>query len=155
MQIRGLVGIALWAACGGETSTRQNEYPVCAEVATAPGALAAKAAVFDEIAQSLHVRPGQDLLHNARLAADLSTFEKAIISDNSGLWTSVYGASQAFRYAATHEPQALANLKRALQGSRDLMRITGVPGLFARSYVDPSLPGFPSGEELTAAYSNC
>lgn len=120
-----------------------------------PQSLGDKAAYFDALAQSLHVRPGQDLLWGAWLAADEATFEKVDMSDNVGSWTSIYSASQAFRYAATRSPEALDNLRRVMRGQRDMLRITGVKGLFTRVIVDPALPGFPTAAQLAAWYPDC
>jgi hypothetical protein len=130
------------------------ECPLAVPPAT-PESLQDKAAAFDALAQSLHIRPGQDLLFGAHLAADLATFDRVDMSDNVGSWTSMYSASQAFRYAATRSPEALDNLRRVVRGQRDMLRITGVKGLFTRVIIDPSLPGFPTAEQLAAWYPDC
>ena len=62
------------------------------------------------------------------------------LSENNGLWTSLYVASQAFRYAATGDAEALAQLRRTLNGTYQMMLITGKDGLFARDFRDPTLP---------------
>ncbi len=36
-----------------------------------------------------------------------------------------------------------------------MMRITGVPGLFTRVYINPALPGFPTAQWLGGAYPDC
>ncbi len=56
-------------------------------------------------------------------------------SDNDGLWTSLYVAAEAFRFAATGDPQAKANARRSLDALLFLERITGIPGFAARSIV--------------------
>jgi hypothetical protein len=61
--------------------------------------------------------------------------------ENDGLWSALYLASQAYRYAATRDPDALANLTRLLDGEDLRMRITGVPGLFTRQLIPPGVAG--------------
>ena len=51
--------------------------------------------------------------------------------------TGIYLASQSFRYAATRDPAALEQVKRALNGLRLLLEVTGVRGLLSR-YVSPA-----------------
>jgi hypothetical protein len=131
------------------------EALACPSEPGTPQSLHEKAGYFDALAQSLHVRPGQDLLWCANVQDDGVTFKQVDMSDNVGMWTAVYGSSQAFRWAATHDPQALDNLKRILRGERDLQRITGVRGLFTRVMVDPSLPGFFTDAQLAAWYPDC
>lgn len=144
------------AACSSpEGSTDPVAYPRCDSIQTTPGALADKAARFDELTQTLHIPPGQDQIHTVFLQEDLQTLERVKVADNEGLWTSLYAASQAFRYAATGSDEALDNLRRALRASRDLLRITGGPGLFARAYVNPALPGYPTEQELYDQYPDC
>jgi len=89
------------------------------------------------------------------LKEDLATFDHVDMSDNVGTWTALYAASQAFRYAATRDPEALANLRQAIRGEQAMLAITGVRGLFTRVFVDPALPGFPSAEQLAAWYPDC
>jgi hypothetical protein len=150
-----LFSLVALAACGDDATPRRPDVPTCPDVATAPGTLAARAARFEAIIPEWHVRPGQDLLHSALLAGDLQTFEHVDISDNTGFWTAIYTASQAFRYRVTGDPEALGSLKRTLRGQRDLLRITGVEGLFARSYIDPALPGMPTRQALEDHYPDC
>ncbi len=140
---------------GGNGWTPQFEPLVCPDTASTPETLGEKAMEFDRLAQALHVRPGQAQLYSVRLAEDLATFERVDLSDNVGTWTSLYAASQAFRYAATDDPEALDNLRRVIRGERDMLEVTGVRGLFTRVMIDPSLPGFPSGEQLAAMYPDC
>ncbi len=62
------------------------------------------------------------------------------LSENNGLWTGLYVASQAFRYAVTGDADALAQLKRTLNGTYQMMQITGKDGLYTRDFRDPSIP---------------
>ena len=127
----------------------------CPDVQGTSKTLREKAEFFDSAAVRWHLPAGQDLLFNAVLKDDLQTFDHVDMSDNVGLWTSTYTASQAFRYAATRSPDALQNLRRTVRGEHDLMLVTGVPGLFSRVAIDPNLPGFPSQEWLRTAYADC
>ena len=45
-------------------------------------------------------------------------------SDNDGLWTSMYGAGEAFAYAATQDPKAKDRAKRAFEALRFLQKVT-------------------------------
>jgi hypothetical protein len=152
--MRGIFAALSAFGCSG-VEVEQHAYPICAEVDTPQGALREKAAHFDDLAQRIHTLPGQDLLHPVTLDDDLETVKVASVRDNTGMWTSLYASSQAFRYAATKDPEALENLRRAFRGEMGLLRITGVRGLFARSMVDRSVPGFPTEAELNAPYPGC
>jgi hypothetical protein len=63
--------------------------------------------------------------------------------DNDGLWTSLYVAAEAFRYAATGDPQAKRNAWESLHALMFLEKVTGIPGFIARSIVriDQPKPG--------------
>lgn len=54
-------------------------------------------------------------------------------SDNDGLFTGVYCASQCFRYAVTGDEDAKANAKRAVDAMIILTEITGKSGFTARA----------------------
>jgi len=55
-------------------------------------------------------------------------------SDNDGLWTSMYLASQAFRYAVSNEKEALQNILESLEAMERLYTINPVPGFPSRSF---------------------
>jgi len=55
------------------------------------------------------------------------------ISDNDGLWTSMYVAAECFRYASTHSPQAREQARKSMLALLRLESITGIPGFPARS----------------------
>jgi Two component regulator propeller len=55
------------------------------------------------------------------------------ISDNDGLWTSLYVASQSFRFASTKSPEAKAQAWRSMQALLRLESITGISGFPARA----------------------
>jgi hypothetical protein len=66
------------------------------------------------------------------------------ISDNDGLWTSLYIASQSFRYAATQSAEAKSNAWRSMQALLRLESITGIPGFPARAICHEGEPQFES-----------
>ena len=127
----------------------------CPDVKGTDKNLRQKAEYFDRIATEWHTPAGQNLFFNVWLKDDLKTFDKVGMSDNVGLWSSMYAASQAYRYAATGSGEALENLRRIIRGEHNMMKITGVPGLFTRVYINPALPGFPTAESLKAMYPDC
>ncbi len=55
--------------------------------------------------------------------------------DNDGLWTSLYVAAEAFRFATRGDEQARRNAWQSLKALMFLERITGKPGFVARSIV--------------------
>jgi hypothetical protein len=61
------------------------------------------------------------------------------LSENTGLWTSLYVASQAFRYATTRDAESLNQLRRTLNGTYQMLQITGKAGLYTRDLRDPKL----------------
>ena len=54
-------------------------------------------------------------------------------SDNDGLFTGLYCASQCFRYAVTGSEEAKANAKRAVEAMIKLTEVTGKKGFTARA----------------------
>ncbi|MFT6400623.1 MAG: hypothetical protein ACJAYU_005401 [Bradymonadia bacterium] len=125
-------------------------------VREADGSLAAKAAYFDWIVPALHQvptdAPGHEdwsRVYHATCEADVPTEIVADedlpictfnLNENNGLWTGLYVASQAYRYAATGDAEALEQVLRTLRGTRRMMDITGTQGLYTRDFRDPSLP---------------
>ncbi|MBI2374432.1 MAG: hypothetical protein HYV07_10595 [Deltaproteobacteria bacterium] len=145
--------VAASSACGEDpVGTEEPPYPRCAGLA--PGTLLARAEHYDRIALG-HMPEGQDLVHAVFFEEDMRTVERLSISDNAGSWSAIYVASQAYRFAVTRDPAALDNVRRGLRGMTTVLEVTGVPGLFARAYVDPILPGFPSSSQLLASYPDC
>ena len=126
--------------------------------------LAEKAAYYDSIAARLHIHPALKWISNVSLKTaeiecpddatppclepavpvDQATWQDVAAfhtGENDGLWSGLYLASQAFRYAETMNPQALANIKLLLEGEVTRMAITGVPGLFTRQYIPAGVEG--------------
>lgn len=64
------------------------------------------------------------------------------VSDNDGLWTALYIASQSFRYAATKSSEAKAQAWRSMQAMLRLESITGISGFPARAICHPDEPQF-------------
>lgn len=124
-------------------------WPTCAsEPHATTESLAEKAAYYDDIAGRLHVHPELGVAHNVtlRAGADEKTATHADVvrrrhGENDGLWSSLYLTSQAYRFAVTGSTAALDMIRLLVQAEETRMAITGVPGVFTREYVDPSIPG--------------
>jgi hypothetical protein len=95
-----------------------------------------KAALFEERVELRHNRFGMVADSAIANPASLASNRK-VSSDNDGLWTAMYGASQCFRYAATHSTEALERAVRSVNALLYLEQITGIPGFPARSYIRP------------------
>ncbi|HMV47826.1 MAG TPA: hypothetical protein PLD20_31220 [Blastocatellia bacterium] len=96
--------------------------------------LAEKSKAFVERVQKRHVRWGMTSDSILQTPGDLST-NKMVSSDNDGLWTQMYIAAEAFRYAVTKAPDARANAKVGLEAMLRLEQITGISGFHARSII--------------------
>ncbi|MCB9475857.1 MAG: hypothetical protein H6685_03235 [Deltaproteobacteria bacterium] len=126
-----------------------NEIDDCADDPHATSmSLAEKAAHFDDVAARIHIHPDHKRMEHVLLKEGkteaTATWEDVEIfytGENSGLWTGLYIASQAFRYAAEPSQAALDNLKIMIEGMEIGMDITGVPGIFTREYKTPGVPG--------------
>lgn len=64
------------------------------------------------------------------------------ISDNDGLWTSLYIAAQSFRYAMTKAPQAHDQAWRSTKALLRLESLTGLTGFPARAVCNVDEPQF-------------
>ena len=93
-----------------------------------------KAAYFEERIRERHDRYGLVASSILRVRGDLGT-NQLDPSDNDGLWTAIYSASQYFRYAATRSPEALSNARKSIEAVLFLEQVTGRPGFPARSYI--------------------
>lgn len=96
--------------------------------------LAEKSKAFVERVQKRHVRWGMTSDSLLQTPGDLST-NKTVSSDNDGLWTQMYIAAEAFRYAVTKEADARANAKVGFEAMLRLEQITGISGFHARSII--------------------
>jgi len=140
-------------------------FDSCADdPAASTESLAEKAAYFDELAGRLHIHPDLKFITHVVLpqgevecadgqtapcygpvpSPDVATVADVVgwhTGENDGLWSALYLASQAFRYATTHSPEALDILRLLMRGEEIRTRITGVPGLFTRQYIPPTVSG--------------
>lgn len=108
--------------------------------------LAEKAAHFNEITQARHNRRGficETHLKERGKPEKGFTWE---VSDNDGLWTSMYVGAMCFKYAATKDPQARKQAWESMNAMLELERLTGVSGFPARAVVtDEELKAGASG----------
>ena len=95
-----------------------------------------KARLFEQRVALRHNRHGMVADSRLTRAGDL-TSNVPESSDNDGLWTSMCGAAQCFRYSVTHDSEALRQAARSVEALLYLEKITGIPGFPARSYVKP------------------
>ena len=93
-----------------------------------------KAAYFERRVHQRHDRYGLVASSKLRVPGDLSA-NQLDPSDNDGLWTAIYAASECFRYAVTRSPEALANARASIDAVLYLESVTGRPGFPARSYI--------------------
>jgi hypothetical protein len=114
-----------------------------ARIERRPATLASKAAEFERIISERHDRMGFVVRCHLKNPGDFS--ETTIPhTDNDGLYTSTYGASQAFRYGATKDPEAKARAKRCFDAVKLLFDATGIPGFPARSVIPVDWPVDPN-----------
>ena len=99
-----------------------------------PMTLQAKASWFERQVEDRHNRHGMVADSILTRAGDPSTNQMAS-SDNDGLWTAMYGASQCFRYAVTKSEEARTRAVRSVEALLYLEQITGISGFPARSYI--------------------
>lgn len=92
-----------------------------------------KANHFDELADKYYVRnEGYQVSRKLRKYGDMDSGWLAN-SDNDGLFTGLYCASQCFRYKVTGDKKAKENAQRAVDAMIKLTEITGKPGFTARA----------------------
>lgn len=92
-----------------------------------------KAKHFDEMSDKYYVRnEGYHVSRKLRKYGDLDSGWLPN-SDNDGLFTGLYCASQCFRYAVTGDEKAKSNAKRAVEAMIKLTEVTGRPGFTARA----------------------
>ena len=98
-----------------------------------------KAAFFTLQTETRNQRMGFIAPNNLRVPYDVSSSTPGI-SDNDGMYTSMYGAAQAFRYAATGDEEAKRLAERSLTACKWLVDITHEPGFPARVIVPIDWP---------------
>jgi hypothetical protein len=124
---------AIWTDQSGRAWIETDKGLACIEEKQMT--LAQKAAHFDAIAQARHNRRG--FINEIHLAEPGNPDGKYRfeISDNDGLWNSIYVGAMAFRYAATKDPAAQKQAKQAMDAMLELERLSGIPGYPARAVV--------------------
>lgn len=95
--------------------------------------LAQKADYFEKQVRQRHIRLGFNATLSGMTNGDIATGYLAD-SDNDGLWTSMYLASQVFRYKVTGSDEALQNCRESLDAMERLYDINPVPGFPSRSF---------------------
>ncbi len=92
-----------------------------------------KAAHFDAVSEKYYVR--NEGYHVSRILKKYGDMDSGVLlnSDNDGLFTGLYCASQCFRYAVTGDEQAKINAKRAVEAMIKLTEVTGREGFTARA----------------------
>lgn len=99
-----------------------------------PITLEQKAEYFERRVHDRHDRYGLVASSMLRDRGNLAT-NQLDPSDNDGLWTAMYAASECFRYAATRSSEALAYATKSIDAVLFLERVTGRAGFPARSYI--------------------
>ena len=92
-----------------------------------------KAAYVDSFSEKYFTR--NEGYHVSRVLKKYGDIDSGVLlnSDNDGLFTGLYCASQCFRYKVTGDEQAKANAKRAVEAMIKLTEVTGRPGFTARA----------------------
>ena len=109
--------------------------------------LAEKAAYLDALLPEQHLVDG--LLRTVILDEEGAGGVAQLLNlPSTGLWTAIYLASQSLRYAVTGDPLAQANAAAAAEGLHHLTAVTGVPGLYGRSY---TRPGYTYAGDVTTS----
>ncbi|MCF0063288.1 hypothetical protein MUK70_10075 [Dyadobacter chenwenxiniae] len=106
-----------------------------------------KAQHFTKQVEERHNRMGFVAQSHLKEQFNIATSEVAI-SDNDGMYTSMYGAAQAFRYAATGDPEAKALADRSFKACKWLVDITHEKGFPARVIIPVDWP-----EKVNEIYS--
>jgi hypothetical protein len=124
--------------CSSGSAHPTRPWPTCTRLAAGP-TLAERAARFDRVAREQHLA-GDGLMRSVYLTEDLTQVDHWIHVENNILWSGMYLASQAFRFAVTGDPEAVENARTVLAGLHDLTLVTGVRGLYGRALARPDVP---------------
>ena len=92
-----------------------------------------KAEHFDKLTRKRHMRHGLNCALSMSKPGDLST-GTLVDSDNDGLWTSMYLASELFRYAVTKSDDAMQNCYESFEAMERLSFINHIEGFPSRSF---------------------
>lgn len=95
--------------------------------------LGEKAGLIDKLNEKYFVR--NEGYHVDRVLRKYGDLDSGVLlnSDNDGLFTGLYCASQCFRYKVTGDAQAKANAKQAVEAMIKLTEVTGREGFTARA----------------------
>jgi hypothetical protein len=94
-----------------------------------------KAMFYEKQVRERHIRLGLNATISNLSNGDV-TSGSTEDSDNDGLWTSMYLASQAFRYSVTHSEEALQNVRESLDAMERLYSVNGLnSGFPSRSFL--------------------
>jgi len=139
-------------ADGTDAAGQPWPWPTCAAFADQGPTLGAKAGFLDELVVKQHLPDG--LLRTVSVDEN-GDVVKLYNLPSTGLWTAVYLASQALRFAVTGEQAAVENARSAVKGLHHLTAVTGMPGLYGRCYARPDfvynsdVAGAPTWAEST------
>ena len=126
-------------------------WPTCDSL-TINQTLSEMAAAYDLISEEKHIA-GDGLLRDIQLTEDLQGVENWYHLENTILWSGMYLAAQAFRYAATKSPKALENAKIVVEALGHLTAVTGVKGLYGRSISNPAV-SYPAIADDNPGWTN-
>lgn len=101
------------------------------QIARVSLSLEEKARLFTKQVEHRHNRMGFIAQSHLKEQFNVATSEVAI-SDNDGMYTAMYGAAQAFRYAATGDPEAKVLADRSFKSCKWLVDISHEKGFPAR-----------------------
>lgn len=107
-----------------------------AKIEEKPISLSDKAFHYESLTSDRHDRRGWvtgSILKTPGRIEDGIVYEA---SDNDGLWTAMYVTAEAFRYAATKDPDAKAKCTKSMNALLDLVRFSGYPGFPARAMIN-------------------
>lgn len=91
-----------------------------------------KAMQLESLIQKRHLTPEGLLAYGISLASPDSDEVTGMAYSDMAIWSGCYVAAQAFRYAVTDDPLALAQVQRSVRGLHLLQDVTGKKGLLAR-----------------------
>lgn len=103
-----------------------------------------KAAYYQDMTAKYHNREGY--INNRQIVNGDIDNGVIDISDNDGLWTATFVASQCFRYAVTKDPDAAAKARESMNALLKLQSISGIEGFPARAYRRPGEDRFGDGD---------
>ncbi|MEO5978144.1 MAG: hypothetical protein ABIS36_02580 [Chryseolinea sp.] len=92
-----------------------------------------KAMYYEQQVRARHIRHGFNATLGFMTDGSLSTGSLED-SDNDGLWTSMYLGGEVFRYAVTKSPDALQNIREAMEAMERLYTINHIKGFPSRSF---------------------